>query len=184
MFRDLIDKAKTAVPFFGGRKRPTAQQVLRLRPIRNPKVKWQRNPETDLVVVTLEYHPFRTWDKIIGRIFQIPTERKVEMSDELSSKVWEMCDGNNTVTAIATDIAREYKLTQRQAEVSVLAFLNTLQNKRLVGVPSEQAEKINKDSPKPPKGSKGNKGFYGSRKQRSATRVARERGHKADQTSV
>jgi hypothetical protein len=177
MFRNLLDKAKNAIPFFDGGKRPNAQQVLGLRPVRNPKVKWLRHPETDLVVVTLEYHPFRAWDKLIGKIFQIPTERKIEMSDELSSMVWEMCDGKHTVSQIAGDIAREYKLTHRQAEVSVLAFLNTLQGKRLVGVAPDQAENIHNGPPQPPKGSKGKTGFYGSRKQRSATRVTRERGN-------
>ncbi|HEY3333158.1 MAG TPA: PqqD family protein [Capsulimonadaceae bacterium] len=177
MLGNVVNKLKK-LPFLGGTKRPNAKQVLALRPIRNPAVKWERNPETDLVVVTLAYHPYRNWDKLLKKVFRIPTERRVEMSDELSSMVWEMCDGTNTVSAIATHIATKYKLTQRQSEVSVLSFLNTLQGKRLVGVPLDQSD-ITNDGPKqePPKGSKGSKGFYGSRKQRSATNIARERGN-------
>ena len=183
MASKLIDAMQQYVPFMRNKNRPSPQAILRLRPVRNPNVKWERSAETDLVVLVLDNHPFRYWDKMIGRIFQIPTQRKIEMSDELSSLVWELCDGTNTVQAISGRIAKEYNLTLRQAEVSVLAFLNTLQGKRLVGVPVEQAAEIKQDTAnkqsganKAPTNVKGHKGLHATRKQRSATRVARERG--------
>ncbi|MDR3709785.1 MAG: PqqD family protein [Capsulimonadaceae bacterium] len=185
MLARLIDRARQSIPFFGSGKRPRPQQVLVLRPIRNPRVKWERSAETGLVVVTLAHHPYKRWDKLIGKIFQIPTERRIEMTDELSSLVWELCDGAHTVASIANQIAKEYKLTQRQAEVSVLAFLNTLQGKRLVGVPPEQSEEINKGAdPRKTERAKGNKGFYATRKYRPSSDIARKRGHQPDQAAV
>jgi len=174
----FINAVQEFVPFLRTRNRPSPQQVLRLRPIRNPSIKWERSEQSGLVVLLLENHPFRSWDKMIGKIFQIPTQRRIEMSDELSSLVWELCDGTHTVASIAGRIATEYKLTLRQAEVSVLAFLNTLQGKHLVGVPPDQATEVKQSgSNEPPSNVKGHKGLHATRKQRSASRVARERGH-------
>lgn len=174
----LIDTMSQYVPFLRRRNRPSPQQILRLRPVRNPNVKWSRSEETGLVVIVLENHPYRSWDKMIGKIFQIPTQRRIEMSDELSSLVWELCDGAHTVAGIAGRIAQDYKLTARQAEVSVLAFLNTLQGKRLVGIPVDQAHEIKQgDGGQSVRNVKGHKGFNATRKQRATSRVARERGH-------
>jgi len=85
-------------------------------------------------------------DKWIGRIFSVPTDRKIEMTDELSSLVWELCDGEHTVMSISGEIASKYKLSTRQAQVSVLAFLNTLENKRLVGAAKSESVKHTKSA--------------------------------------
>lgn len=177
----FIDKAREFLPFLpGGKSRPTHREVMALRPLRNPHAQWERSGDDGLVTITLTRSLAHRWDRLIGIVFQIPTARKIDMSDELSSRVWELCDGNHTVAAISTEIGHQYQLGQRQAEVSVLTFLNTLQSKRLVGL-APVGDRL-KASPsastaKAPAGggsrsgsgdhSKGSKGYYASRKQRA-----------------
>lgn len=166
----MIAKLRQFLPFLpGGKSAPTQKQVMSLRPQRNPAVKWERVGEDNLVVISFTPKTFQGRTKLLDRIFGIPSEKKIELTDELSSSVWEMCDGKHTVAQIAAQLSDKYKLGRRQSEVSVLAFLKTLQSKRLVGVPIDQARALNEDQKttrdqgkaSQPKGSEG---FYARRK--------------------
>jgi len=165
----FIDKAREFLPFLpGGGSKPSHRVVMGLRPLRNPHAIWERSGDDNLVTITLTRSLAHRWDRLIAKVFTIPTDRKIEMSDELSSRVWEMCDGAHTVGSIATEIGHQYQLGQRQAEVSVLTFLNTLQSKRLVGLAPDQqnvrrARKVSTDD----NSAKGSKGFYARRKERA-----------------
>jgi hypothetical protein len=83
-------------------------------------------------------------------MFGIPSTRRIELTDEISSYVWVCCDGNRTVSDIAEDISHRYKLNKRQSEVSVLTFLKTLQSKGLIGIPAAQASAFKHRSAQPP----------------------------------
>lgn len=168
----MLAKLRQFLPFLpGGNPRATPQQMLSLRPLRNPAVKWERAGEENLVVIHYEPKPFEGRPKFIDRFFGLPGEKRIELTDELSSAVWEMCDSKHTVGEIAGFISREYKLGRRQAEVSVLAFLKTLQTKRLVGVPIDQARELSQAQKAPRSASKaavapagGTEGYYAGRK--------------------
>jgi hypothetical protein len=166
----MLSKIRQFLPFLrGGKNQPTQKQVMGLRPLRNPAVKWERAGEDNLVVISFTPKTFEGRTRLLDRIFGIPSEKKIELTDELSSSVWELCDGKHSVEQIAGFLANKYKLGKRQSEVSVLAFLKTLQSKRLVGVPVDQAralaeeQKSSKDRGKASQ-SKGSEGFYARRK--------------------
>jgi|SRR5579883_1140020 len=177
----MVNKLRQFLPFLpGGRNQPTPKQVMTLRPVRNPAVRWERAGEDSLVVISFTPKTFGGRTRLIDRLFGIPSEKKIELTDELSSSVWEMCDGQHTVGQIAAFLAEKYKLGRRQADVSVLAFLKTLQSKRLVGVPIDQARAL-AGQEKPAKErqrvspSKGNEGFYAGRKIQRKQKAERHR---------
>ncbi len=135
----LLSSAQKLLPgVLGQTGRPQGREVLTLRPIRHPAVFWERVGDEQLVVLTVR----RRSDPLmnfVAKLFGIPQTRKIELTDEISSYVWTCCDGAHTVSQIADDLVRRYKLTKRQSEVSVLTYLKTLQAKKLIGVPAEQA---------------------------------------------
>ncbi|HEX5322463.1 MAG TPA: PqqD family protein [Capsulimonadaceae bacterium] len=177
----MLDKIRQFMPFLpGGKPQPTQKQVMSLRPLRNPAVKWERAGEDNLVVISYTPKTFEGRPRFIDRLFGISSEKKIELTDELSSSVWEMCDGKHSVSQIAVFLAEKYKLGRRQSEVSVLAFLKTLQTKRLVGVPLDQAKalaseaKTSKERGKAVQ-PKGSEGFYARRKVLRQSKDARRR---------
>jgi hypothetical protein len=138
----ILGKLQETAPFlFGSKGKPSHQQVLGLRPMRHPGANWERAGEDNLVVLSIRRRDDR-WANLLSRVFGIPPERRIELTDELSSRVWELCDGKHTVGEISRLLSADYKLGTRQAEVSVLAFLRTLQSKRLVGIPADQAQAV------------------------------------------
>lgn len=177
----MLAKLRQFLPFLpGGPTKASPQQVLGLRPLRNPAVKWEREGDENLVVIRYTPKPFEGRPRFIDRFFGLPSEKRIELTDELSSAVWEQCDGKHTVAEIAGFISKEYKLGRRQAEVSVLAFLKTLQTKRLVGVPIDQARELiqaQKGSGSVPKPSAagGNEGYYAGRKIQRRSKTANKR---------
>jgi len=128
-----------APALFGGRNRPHGREVLTLRPVRHPSVQWELVGDDQFAVLTVQRRTDLLTD-LVAKIFRLPSVRKIELTDEISSYVWTCCDGNHSVADIAGDISRRYKLNKRQSEVSVLTFLKTLQAKQLIGVPSDQAK--------------------------------------------
>jgi len=165
----IVDKAREFFPFLpGGKTKPSHKMVMGLRPLRNAHAAWERTGDEGLVTITLTRSLVHRFDKAIAKVFKIPTDRKIEMSDELSSRVWELCDGDHTVGAISDEIGRDYQLGRRQAEISVLTFLNTLQAKKLVGLAPDES-RLKKAIPTTAgrETSQGSKGFYARRKQRA-----------------
>ncbi len=53
--------------------------------------------------------------------------------DPLGRFVWDRCDGSATVQQIARKLAKQYGVSDREAQVSTEAFLATLTRKGLVG---------------------------------------------------
>ena len=69
---------------------------------------------------------FGKWD---GR----PMEKKLEL-DEMGTLAWSRIDGRNTVRDIARVFVETYGLHQREAEMSVTAFLKELGRRGIVGM--------------------------------------------------
>lgn len=121
------------------RKKPpqlTREQVMRSRPVRNSLLKWEVG-EDGKVVITI---PRRNdWVARIANIFfVIPPTRQLVLDDEVGSAVWKICDGEHTISGIVDYLCRNYKLTRKEAEVSVTEFLRQLGRRRLVGFAIEK----------------------------------------------
>lgn len=108
-------------------------------PVRNPALAWTTNDD-DCVVVRLP----RRKDLVGGMLsflFSVPESKPVVL-DEVGSFVWQLCDGENTVSGVIDKLSREYKLNRREAELSLTKFLQMLGKRGMVAfaVPREVAE--------------------------------------------
>lgn len=129
--KSVYDIVSQYVPFV--RKKPVLDRgkALKACPVRHPQVRFERNEEGE---VTL-YLPRRR-DRV-GRalmwIFRATPEKEIVL-DEVGSDVWELCDGVNSVDAIVGAVSRKYKITRRECETSIGAYLKTLGERNLVGL--------------------------------------------------
>ena len=147
------------------------EDVLKLLPIRNPVVTWtakepdeprsDAEPETDAdteepaaeepavpdkYILSLPTRDDR-FGKVMKRLFGAPEARKIEL-DEFGSQIWTLCDGKHTVDELVRFTCTTYKLNRRQGEVSVLAFMRTLSQRRLIGYLKKEGD-VSHGSPKP-----------------------------------
>lgn len=70
--------------------------------------------------------------RILFGVFHIPGEKKICL-DEIGMWVWHKCDGRVTVGRIIEDLAKEFKINRKEAEVSLLSYLRKLGEKKLIG---------------------------------------------------
>lgn len=104
--------------------RPTRREALELRPIRNPALEWAENEETGNVVLTI-VRP-KTWKtRLIGVFVPIPETHPIAL-DAIGSDVWRLCDGENSLRAIAKTLEANYQLLPREAEISTGQFFKDL----------------------------------------------------------
>ncbi len=107
------------------------QEILAAIPIRNSLVEWETN---DLEEVTLKVP--RREDRmghLLHRLFAAPPYKQVVL-DELGSDVWQLCTGDNDVDAIVKGLAKKYKLSRREVELSLANYLRTLAQRGLIGL--------------------------------------------------
>jgi hypothetical protein len=110
----------------------TREESLDSRPIRNPKLQYDRS-EDGTVVLRVPPNP-APWARFVARILKVQDmERRISL-DELGSYVWEQCDGETTVRKIIARFAKRFKLNRKEAEVSITQYLRTLAKKGLIGI--------------------------------------------------
>lgn len=116
----------------------TREQVMRSRPLRNALLQWETNDEGK-VVITIPRR--KDWLARIATIFfAVPSTRQLVLDDEVGSSVWQACDGEQTIDGIVKLLCQRYKLTRKEAEVSVTEFLRQLGRRRLVGFAVEKPQ--------------------------------------------
>ena len=115
------------------RKRPVADRktALAIVPMRNPLVEWERREKTAILDVPMRDDRLARLVKRMVR--NVPSKRHIEL-DEVGASVWELCDGKRDINSLVDFISKSYKLTRREAEASVTAFLQTLAKKNLIGL--------------------------------------------------
>ena len=102
---------------------------LALRPWRNPALEWFE--EEDRVILHIKRQ--QNWKtKILNLFVPLPEERKIAL-DAIGTHVWRLLDGKNSVGTIARSVAKEYKLVDREAELSVQQFFRELARRGYVG---------------------------------------------------
>ena len=132
-------------------------ETLALRPMRNRVVSWDRpegcDPE-DEAIPGLHLRVPRRQDRIgrlLGRWLSYPTHKTIEL-DEFGAAIWERCDGAHSLEQLVAHVSGTYKMNRRQAEVSVIAFLKMLAQRRLIGfaeAPKTQKEEPPHGNPRP-----------------------------------
>ena len=114
----------------------------RLKPIRNPLVEWKRIGEHNIEIAA--HRTKSTRGDIISKVFTIPQSKKYKL-DDIATTVWELCDGEHTSEEIVEKLCSKYKFVRREAEVSLLSYIQTLSARNLIGfvkpAPSTEQEK-------------------------------------------
>ena len=121
-----------------GRKKPGLDRhvSLALKPVRNPAIQWgpQAGPEPVNIEIQLERRPAPAplvWlAKRLARK-EPPAVRRLSL-DPVGSFVWRAADGEHTVRQLIWQLAAEYKLNRKDAEVALLEFLRQLSARQLM----------------------------------------------------
>lgn len=102
------------------------------RPLQNPDIKVDRSDDGS-ALLRLPTNPKR-WVRLLARAMRIENlERKVSL-DELGTYVWDMCDGKTSVRKMIQRFAARYKLSRKEAEVSIVQYLRTLAKRGIIGI--------------------------------------------------
>ncbi|MBI3946197.1 MAG: PqqD family protein [Armatimonadetes bacterium] len=109
----------------------TRQQAMRSRPVRNSLLEWEEGEEGKVVITIPRREGWMA--RVANLFFFIPGTRQLVLDDEVGSAVWMICDGEHTISGIVEYLCRNYKLTRKEAEVSVTEFLRQLGRRHLVG---------------------------------------------------
>jgi hypothetical protein len=134
----LLTKVQGAVPFLRRKPSLPREDMLTLRPQRNPAVTWEDIGLSDdpdaaapgaVLTVPRRDDGWRNW---LARRLGVPNDKKVEL-DEFGAQVWNLCDGAHTVEQLVKFTCDNYKLNRRQGEISVVAFMRMLAQRRLIG---------------------------------------------------
>ena len=119
---------------FFKRKPPplTREQSLEAIPVRNAALRFERD-ENGLYTIRV---PLRDawWVKGLSKVFPLPDEGKRISLDEMGSAVLDLCDGETTVKEMIAETAKRFKLSRKEAEISLLAFLRELGKKGIIGL--------------------------------------------------
>ncbi|HCQ01189.1 MAG TPA: hypothetical protein DIT99_11065 [Candidatus Latescibacteria bacterium] len=107
------------------------RELLRSKPIRNSRLKWEENTDGEVVLAIPRRRTW--WLNLVSRVFYVPSKRTVVL-DEIGSWLWSLCDGQNTVDHVITTVRERYKLERKEAEVSTLTYLKQLMEKGLIGL--------------------------------------------------
>ncbi|MDQ2799332.1 MAG: PqqD family protein [Armatimonadota bacterium] len=142
----LLKSLSSSIPFVGRQKGglPRAE-MLALRPVRNPSITWEpktaEDDEETPVGVALRVPHRDDWtSRLLARFFGMPPRKTIEL-DEFGAGVWERCDGKHTIEQLVRHTCDAYKLNQRQAEVSIVRFMQMLAQRRLIGTLTGETRK-------------------------------------------
>jgi len=120
------------------KKRLDRAASLRVRPAANAAIEVVRSQDGTVLLKLKRREGFA--GALLGAVFMVPKEKKIAL-DKIGSLVWSMCDGSNTVRDIAEEIARRFKLHRKEAQMSVIKFIDSLAKKRLVAILAESEER-------------------------------------------
>src|SRR6266567_6947608 len=109
----------------------TRQEILAAVPIRNSLIEWEINAQ-DEVVLKIPRRPDRV-GRILHRVFVAPAFKQVVL-DEVGSDVWQLCTSENSVDVIVKTLAKKYKLSRREVELSLASYLRTLAQRGFIGL--------------------------------------------------
>lgn len=112
--------------------------MLRLCPVRNPNLEWEE--QEDRVVLLVKHGNKKSWKLRIAQHFvTVPQDRRVVL-DAIGTDVWQMTDGQTTIGHIAKTLAKKYKLSPREAELSLQQFFKELGRRGYIGFTKENDE--------------------------------------------
>lgn len=123
MIRNLFQRKKNAL---------NREQSLNAIPVCNEKVETEWDEDTGELLILI---PRRNdWlVRCLTKVFYVPQYKKISL-DALGAYVWKLCDGKRSVRDLITEFAKKYKLSRKEAELSLIAFLRQMAKKRLIAL--------------------------------------------------
>lgn len=119
------------MPLFLKKKAPalTKKEALNALPIRNPYIEWQKTEDGEVIIKVPRR---KDWvGKLLAFIFAPPETRQISL-DKIGALVWDLSDGQHSFEEIVRAVSKNYKLTRREAEIGVAAFLKELGKRKLI----------------------------------------------------
>ncbi len=99
-------------------------------PVKNQAVSEKEDKEGNITLTLIRRQTILI--KVVSKIFFIPEEKKIRL-DEIGSWVWRKCDGRINVGEMIGEMSEEFRLSKKEAEISLRDFLRSLSTKRLIG---------------------------------------------------
>ncbi len=97
----------------------------------NPALQLKELDTGEIVVV---YERSGNWPlRLLYRLFAVPSLVEL-MLDPVGSKVVRHMDGVRTVADLMAFVAREFKLSRKEAEVAILKYVDMLARRGLIGL--------------------------------------------------
>jgi hypothetical protein len=107
-------------------------------PLRNQHCSVEK---TDSGQVRLSVPVRQTWlTRVARRLTSLPEYKKIEL-DEIGTYVWKQCDGRTNVKALIQKVSKRFKLSYREAEVSLTQYLKMLAQRNVIGLAVDGAER-------------------------------------------
>ena len=119
-------------PFKKKKKRLLSRErFLSSRPVLNPAIKTEES-EDGMVILVIPVERSGL-PNVVSKSLSIPEKKKVQL-DEVGSKVWRKIDGNISMSELSKWMESEFKISQREAEVSLNTYFQKLTEKGLAGM--------------------------------------------------
>ncbi|OGF45254.1 MAG: hypothetical protein A2452_10080 [Candidatus Firestonebacteria bacterium RIFOXYC2_FULL_39_67] len=104
--------------------------LLKSRPLKNPGIKYEeKNGEIHLALERKK----TLSASLLAKIFIVP-RNKVLILDKIGSEVWKLCDGKNKLVDIIKQLSKNHKLSQYEAEVSLMEYFKILAKRGIIGL--------------------------------------------------
>jgi len=110
----------------------TREEIMKLKPIHGRDVTWRKYPSGEVLVLKRDQGlKYKIAKKLLGD--DVEPYRKYVL-DEVGSIVWELCDGENTISDILRKISRKLNVEEGKIEQYLLTYLRKLEKKGLIEV--------------------------------------------------
>lgn len=121
------------------KKRPDVDRskVLKAFPLRNQLITWEMDDKGEASLVIPQKDKF--WVKLTSKLFMLPDKRVVVL-DSIGAYVWQMCDGEHTISQIIKALQKKHQLTRKEAETSLFTFVQQLGKRNFIqfAIPTEE----------------------------------------------
>ena len=120
------------------KKRPNVDRgkILKAFPLRNQLITWELDDKGEASLVIPQKDKF--WIRLTSKLFMLPDKRVVVL-DSIGAYVWQMCDGEHTISQIMKALQKKHQLTRKEAETSLFTFIQQLGKRNFIGfaIPTE-----------------------------------------------
>ncbi|MCG9129148.1 PqqD family protein [Candidatus Poribacteria bacterium] len=132
------------------KKRPDVDRgkILDAFPLRNQLITWEMDDKGEASLVIPQKDKLLV--RLTSKLFMLPDKRVVVL-DSIGAFVWELCDGEHTISQIIKALQKKHQLTRKEAETSLFTFIKQLGKRNFIGFAIPTEDKTIEDiAQKPP----------------------------------